>query len=182
MQGEFGTSAVLASKALKIEPLATASRRNLADNYVLSGRFHEGIAIYEEVLARRPDVARINGRIANAYLAMGEYETARLYSDKEPVEWVRELLHIFLLARTASEQEWRAAARAYEEKWGAPNAFQLAEIYAWGGDADETFKWLAVAREIHDPGTLWSKVSLQFDAVKADPRWPEHLSAIGLID
>ena len=76
-------------------------------------------------------------------------------------------------------RSWKKA-KAYEEKYGLSNSYQLAEIYGYVGDIENTFKWLEMSHEVHDPGMPWLQVSLFLDSARGDPRWPAMVKLAGL--
>jgi tetratricopeptide (TPR) repeat protein len=182
LHGDTLAGTQLLEQALRIDPLAVAVRRYHADFLVFDGKFEEAIAEYRELLQMNADLARINGRIGQAYLFAGDHDQAADYFAREPVDWAREFGEILLLTRTAEPAAWRAAAERYAEKWGTANSAQLAEIYAFGGDADRAFEWIATAEEVHDPGIIWLKSLPAFEPVRDDPRWNDQLARLGLAE
>ncbi len=182
LRGDQDSAIRLIERALATDPLSIGSKRLLADIHASVGAYDRAKMTFEDILALSPDVARVHSRLARLHLIQGQYQEARAELQQEPVEGFREQIGILILARAGPAQQWRDAALSFAQRRGRLYAFQLAEIYAWGGDADEAFHWLGIGQDIRDPGVLWSRVSLHFDPIKDDPRWPEHLAAIGLAD
>lgn len=182
LQGDQEAALRLIRRALMTDPLSNGSKRLLADVYAAIGEYGKSVATFEDILALSPTVARVNSRLARLYLVQGRPDRARDYLDNEPVEGFREQIAVLILARDGPESAWRDAAQNYVERRSRLYAFQFAEIYAWGGEADQAFEWLQVGIDIRDPGVLWSGVSLHFDPIKDDPRWAAHLEAVGLVD
>jgi TolB-like protein len=58
--------------------------------------------------------------------------------------------------------------------------FQIAESYAFLGQADKAFEWLERARTQHDPGLIWTRNDPLFDSIAADPRFAAFLKLTGL--
>jgi TolB-like protein/Tfp pilus assembly protein PilF len=179
LRGDFETAIELQNRALALDPLSTGLARDRADGWMFEGEYDRAIGAYKELLLRSSTLARINGRIALAYLFKGELAQAKKYNAAEPVEWAREFIEILIQTRSEPEA-WRKAAEAFAEKWGEPNAYQIAQIYALGGDADKAFEWLATAVRVHDPGTIWSKVENALQGLQDDPRMHTHLVAAGI--
>jgi TolB-like protein/class 3 adenylate cyclase len=61
-------------------------------------------------------------------------------------------------------------------------AFQIAEAYAFRGNADASFEWLERAHAQHDAGLGWVKVSFMLQSLHQDPRWRLFLEKMGLAD
>lgn len=165
-------------KAVALDPLAISSIRQLGDAHAATGSSAEAMVYYNRVLELSPDSARVNGRIASVYLLQNDLDRAAAYTAKETVDWTRELYEILILGRRQGQSvEWRAALDGYIDKYGDPNAYQIAEICADAGDLDCTFEWLQVAIDVHDPGAPWAFVIQYFDEARNDPRWGNFATA-----
>ena len=180
--GKFDESLALLEAALKVEPLSITIKRNIGDAYLWMRNYGEAIKAYESILSLNDSVTRVYGRLSRAMLLMGELDAAAELAAKEETQWVREFLDILILARRGKTAEWRDAIDAYNAEYGDLNAYQMAEIYGDAGDIDEAFRWLEVAREVHDPGTITARVDHFLDALHDDPRWPKFIDSIGLGD
>ena len=169
-------------KALEIDPLSISATRDLGDAHLFSGDVEEAIRIYSKILDLNNSVSRVYGRLARAALIMNDSDAAMRYVELEEIEWVRGFINVLVLGRRGMTDEWRAAAEEYKERWGNLNAFQFAEIYADAGEIDEAFKWLDVARDVHDPGAVIAKIDHFLEPLHDDPRWPVFLESMGLSD
>ena len=145
-----------------------------------SGRLDEAIEVFNDGLRLQPEAVRLHGRIARIHITRGDYDDAQEFAAREPVEWVRDFFDVILIGRGENTEEFRTAAKAYEEKYGTPNSFQLAEIYGSVGDMDNAIKWLEKAHEVHDPGMVWLNASNFLESARSDPRWPRMLELAGL--
>ncbi len=166
-------------RGLEIDPLSIVANRTLGDVLAWSGQHDEALDLYHTALSLQPDVARINGRIARVHIVRGDYDLAAEYAAKEPVEWVREMYEIIVAGRGENTAEFQSAVQAYEDKWGTPNSYQLAELYGSVGDVDNAVKWLEMCHEVHDPGMLWLQTSSFLESVREDPRWPDMVKLAG---
>ena len=59
--------------------------------------------------------------------------------------------------------------------------YQIAQIYAYRQQADETFAWLAKCIEMRDPGVFNVKTDWLFKPFHTDPRWPQLMKKLGFI-
>ena len=178
-QRRFDEAIALAQKQVSIDPLSVIAYRNLGDAFTRSGRLDEAIDSFNNGLRIQPDSARLNARIARVHFMRGDYETAAEYAALEPVEWVRDMYDVLLIGRGENSEEFRAAAKAYEEKYGTPNSYQLAEIYGSVGDVENAIKWLEMCHEVHDPGIIWLDASNFLEPARSDPRWPKLVKLAG---
>ena len=73
--------------------------------------------------------------------------------------------------------------RALDEliaKYAHDSAFQIAEVYAWRGEADKAFEWLERAYVQHDGGLAFIKPDPLFQGLHTDPRYAAMLKKLGL--
>jgi hypothetical protein len=56
-------------------------------------------------------------------------------------------------------------------KYADGSAYQIAEVYAWRGDADRAFEWLERARVQHDGGMFLLNVDPMLKPLRGDPRF-----------
>ena len=179
VQYRLDEATVYAEKVLQLDPLSITAHRELANVYRVAGRLDDAIEMFRSALRLQPSAARIHGALTRLYISNGEIEKAAEHASLEPVAWVREMFEIIMDADGRDSDSLRAAAKAYEEKYGESNSYQLAEIYGSVGDLDNAFKWLEKCHEIHDPGMSFLQTSQFFASARDDPRWPGILKLAG---
>jgi len=59
-------------------------------------------------------------------------------------------------------------------------SYQVAQIFAWRGDADRAFEWLGHAAEHHDAGLIYVKYDRLLRNLHEDPRWKPWLAKMNL--
>ena len=69
------------------------------------------------------------------------------------------------------EKEAQAALDTMVRDYAAVSAFQIAEVYAWRGDADRAFEWLERARKQQDGGMFLLNVDPFLKPYRGDPRF-----------
>jgi adenylate cyclase len=179
-QGRGEEALELAENALRLDPLSISAHRDLGDILMQVGRFDDAIKSFSAALRLQPEAARLHGRIARVYLIRHEFDKAAAEITREPVDWEREQLAVMVNSRAANSPALQAAAQAYIDKWGEPNSYQHAEIYAYAGDADNAFRWLETAYEVHDPGVLWIRGIPLLQWLHGDPRWQALVDKLGV--
>ena len=179
MQTRYDESLEMAMNRLQLDPLSIGAHRIVADAYALSGRHDEGLGYFAAALRLQPDAPRINGRIARVYLTRGEFGEAADHVSREPVDWVRDMYEIIMASRGENTDAFQSAAKAYEEKYGTPNSYQLAEIYGFVGDVDNAIKWLEMSHKVRDPGMGSLQTSAFLASARNDPRWPTMVKLAG---
>ena len=178
-QGLHSEAVEIQKRVLEFDPLSIVALRSLGDAYRVAGRFDEAVETYNRALELQPDTARIHGRFARMALARGDFEAAATHIAREPVQWVRDMYAIMLNGRGENSEAYQAAVRAYEEAYGLSNSYQLAEMYGFVGDLDNTFKWLDTGIAVRDPGIAWMQTSEFLVPAHDDPRWAETLKRAG---
>ena len=73
-EGLFDEAMKWLERALELEPHSAFVLQNIGMNLGRQGRWHEAIAYYQRALEREPDFAEVHRNLANALLAVGDYE------------------------------------------------------------------------------------------------------------
>jgi len=60
------------------------------------------------------------------------------------------------------------------------SACQIAEAYAWRGDADRAYAWLERAADQRDVGIFWVRTDPLLGKIREDPRWKPFLRRVNL--
>ena len=68
----------------------------------------------------------------------------------------------------------------YIEKFQNTGAFQIAEIYAYRGEADKAFAWLDLAYKQRGGGLSQMKGDPLLRSLESDPRYPAFLEKMKL--
>ena len=58
-------------------------------------------------------------------------------------------------------------------------AYQIAEVYAWRGDADRAFEWLDTAYRQHDRGIIQLRFDPLFTGLRSDSRYGAMQQRLG---
>jgi tetratricopeptide (TPR) repeat protein len=82
----------------------------------------------------------------------------------------------YALGRKADSDAALASLIANYEKSAPSN---IASVYAYRGEADKAFEWLAKAVEYDDSGIAEVVTENLFDKIHADPRWLPFLRKVG---
>ena len=58
---------------------------------------------------------------------------------------------------------------------GESSSYQIAEVYAQWGDADNAMSWIERGYNIRDPGLQYVNLDSLFDLIREDPRFQAFL-------
>ena len=163
---------------LEHDPLNPFARRYLARTLLQMGRLNDAETAIRQLLeinAAQPGAQYQLGVILllqgqpSAALSAFEAETAPAWKG-----------YGFALGYHAMHREAEAdAALALLLQNAEGSEFQIAETYAYRGNADEAFKWLDASID-HDFGLTWVRADPLFKALTADPRWAKFMRKINL--
>jgi len=148
--GRFEEALTLSHRAVELDPLNIRAYLELALHATYVGRFEEAVAACNKVLELDPVYPR-------AHYLLGRVYFAQLHLREGLGEWQREPDGAFraqglALAYYALGQEPESDAALSEliSKFQTEAAFQVAEVYAFRGEAKQAFDWLERAYSVHD--------------------------------
>ena len=73
-----------------------------------------------------------------------------------------------------------AALQVEIAEFAKGGAYQIAQVYAWRGEADKAFEWLDRGFDQHDGGLTFIRIDPMFAAMKSDARFAALLKRMGL--
>jgi tetratricopeptide (TPR) repeat protein len=163
---------------LERDPLNLLFRRYVARVLYFAGRLTEAEATIRQVLAMSASFPAAHYELGRILLARGQIPAAMAEFEAEQSSWRMFGLPLgyHALGRTADAD----AALAAQIKESAGAEFQVAETYAYFGDADKAFAWLDQAVLKHDPGIQWIRGDPMLKGLIRDPRYAALLHRLKL--
>jgi TolB-like protein/Tfp pilus assembly protein PilF len=165
-------------QALAHDPLRLLVRRYLARTLAFANRLAEAETEIRQVIEANPMQPGAHYDLGRILLAKGESESAVAAFEAEPDVYWRSF-GAPLGAKAQNRTEDAKAALAVQLKHPAGAEFQLAETYAYLGDADQAFKWLDVAAD-RDLGIVWLRNDPLLTSLTGDPRYALLLRKVKL--
>jgi adenylate cyclase len=163
---------------LERDPLNLLYRRYVARVLYFAGRFTEAEAMIRQVLAMNPSFPAAHYELGRILLARGRIPEAVTEFETEQSNWRVFGLPLGYHAQGRSTEANAALKDLMQNSAGSE--FQVAETFAFFGDADKTFKWLDLAVERRDPGVQWLRGNPMMKALVADPRYAALLHRLKL--
>jgi eukaryotic-like serine/threonine-protein kinase len=196
-------------RAMSLAPGDGTVLRRYALLRSMIGRPEEAIAAARRAVEVDPMFVGNATALAEAYIANGEYGPARATlvraaGDLDPLLALLTLLEgkpeeaLALLGRVQVEPEKLAAGEAlayhsmgrkaeaqaalatFVQKRGARNPTHVASVYAWFGQPDEAFQWLARAYEQRDSGLNDIRSNVLLKPLRPDARFAALLRKMNL--
>ncbi len=181
--GRLDEAIALLEASAVFDPVSAISHANLANAYLLAGRYAEAERSIRSALALSPQYAGAHYRLGRMLLAQGDVEGARAAFEADTLEAGR-LLGRAMIANVEGDLAASDAALAeLRAAYGDRAAGNYAQIYAHRGDMDAAFEWLAVEYETNAvSGFLEHRWDPLFEPLREDPRWAALMQRIGFDD
>ena len=178
--GRLEEAIELTRRAVDLDPLAPYTRANLALMLTNARDLEEAATVLRKEMELNPDLVMTHSILGFVYLAQSRLREALEEMQREQDE-VFQLQGLTLVHLALGEQEVADAAFAkLIENHQRDSAFQIAQVYAYGGNADQAFDWLERAYLQRDGGLSQMKVNLLLANLHDDPRWNPFLEKMGL--
>jgi TolB-like protein/Tfp pilus assembly protein PilF len=178
--GRFDQAVEGFQRAIAIEPLSADNYYNLSITLNRAGRPEAAATAAQKTLQISPDYAAAHVALAVAYLSQSRPQEAlhEVESEKN-VAW--RLIGFPLVYHALGQKKKADAALAdLVAKLPMDAAYQIAEAYAFRGEADYAFHWLDRAFAQRDGGLTEIKGDPLLKSLEHDPRYTEFLKKMRL--
>jgi len=178
VQGRLEEAIAISKDVLREDPLFTNAAANLAGYYDALGRFHLAREVLTRVIEVAPEHAHALRYLAFTEILDGRPLVALEVSRRCPVEWTRDVIEALAnqdLGRKRMSDEALARIRRVPGL-----GYQMVQVHAWRGEADEAFEWLERSLAQHDSGLRGVKFDPFLRKIRGDPRFPAFLKKLNL--
>ena len=172
----------LLSQALALDPLSPGRHLRLAQNLRDLGQYADSEAALKKALDLNPDNIWIHETYGELYLAQGRAQEALEEMEKEPEGGLHDSGLALAYKALGREQECVAVLKKMISLCPNDCAYQIAQVYAYRGEADQAFEWLSRAQRQHDGGLVQVKTDLLLKNIRSDPRYSMLLRSLNLPD
>jgi TolB-like protein/cytochrome c-type biogenesis protein CcmH/NrfG len=166
-------------RAVAGDPLNLLHSKFLGRALHYAGHPAESAALLRHAIELNAQFPGLHYELGRALLRLGDSQAAltAFEAEADPA-WRSFGLPLGYFA-THREQEARAALAALVAQ-SAGSEFQVAETFAFFGEADKSFEWLDRARTLHDPGIIWSRRDPLLASIIGDARYGAFLQQLGM--
>jgi len=165
----------LARRAAELDSLSATAHMNLAVALFYSGRLDEARKSFAEVFALSPNRANAHALLAQVYILRSLPEQALSELEKERGALQRLPTQAMALHALGRTQESRDTLTRFIGEYQEGNTYQIAQVYAYVGDADQAFRCLETAYQQRDGGLFLIKTDPFFKPLRSDPRFAAFL-------
>ena len=180
--GRLPEAIELYEKAVSLDPLNLDNLIQLGRSYLRVGRIDDAFDAYARVRAINPNHPDLGILLGRVYVMRGDFEKALLETEKRPdVFFYRyQKAHILYMMGKETEAQTLINELLETSAYDVPGA--MAFLYAWNGEGDSAFEWLARAHEQDDarPGVFLG--SLFWRKLTSDPRYAAFAEKFGLLE
>ena len=168
-------------QAALLDPLSAELPTLLAIAYLGGGEFSLAEAAARHGLELSPEHGRAARTLGFALLLQNRAGEARAAFQRSSNEFFRTMGDALVehsLGHAAASQ--RALDFILAQPYVRKASYQVAQIYAWRGQADLAFEWLGHALEARDPGLTHLKHDPVLRSLRGDPRYAALLRELNL--
>ena len=178
--GRIEEATDLLRQAIQLEPLTATSYFDLARLLTSLGRYDEAVQAARKAVELQPGGAGTWEMLALVEAKRGNGEAALKAAQQETdPDWRAYAMALAQQAR-GDKATAQAALDALIAGHSDDMSFQIATVFAFRGEADETFEWLDRAYEKRDPGVMAIIDNPFTRELRSDPRFAAFCKKVGL--
>ena len=186
--GEVDRAIELYQKDVERNPLDPIALDSLGVAFCAANRLQQCLQTRLRVLKLHPEFGGVNSSAGIARLYLGQLAAALDAMQREPNEEYRLGGLAMVYSAMGQRTESDTALKSLTEKFASSEAYAIAEVHAYRGEIDDSFRWLDRAYRQHNAGMLGLKADpllrnlhgdLRFQALLTRMRLTGHLQSEG---
>ncbi|MEO0425043.1 MAG: tetratricopeptide repeat protein [Pseudomonadota bacterium] len=178
--GRVDEAIVLEEYVNALDPVDPRSYWTLGTYYRYAGRLDDAISAYRSVLRLSPDFVGAHYMLGEVLLLNGNPEGALaeflLEEGDEQYQVKGQALALHALGRKA---DFDTKMIELIKRWGGEWPSEVAQVYAYIGDADAAFGWLDKAIAQNEVGLNEQFLNPLYASLHDDPRWGDFQGRVG---
>ena len=176
--GRLDEAIALTERATVLDPLRTNAF--LGDLLFYEGRYEEAKVAINKALTLNPQLEGAHTKKSMIFLAQGDAQQALREVVQEPSDWNKLTGEALVYHALGRKKDSDAALTKLAETHHDDSQYQIAEVYAYRGEADKAFEWLERAYRERDPGLNQLKVDPLLKGLHQDRRYADLLKTMRL--
>ena len=156
---------------VQLDPVSAIAHNNLANAYWLAGRYADSERSIRLALNLSPELWGGHYRLGRALLHQGQFDDALASFAEEETDDEYRLKGVALAHYSlGNEAESSEAIGTLVEEYGEQYPDDIASVFAYRGDIDAAFEWLARTEDL-SMGRYALRLDPLFDNLRGDARW-----------
>lgn len=157
------------------DPLDLQAQMTLGNAFSARGQFDEAARLFDQVREKDPNRPVLHWHRGRLELWRGDYQAALEEFSKESFDFLKLTGQAISYHHLGQRDEAVAALQTLISTMGESSSYQIAEVYAQWGDADNAMSWIERGYNIRDPGLQFISLDSLFDPIREDPRFQAFL-------
>ncbi|WP_297795701.1 tetratricopeptide repeat protein [uncultured Eudoraea sp.] len=178
--GDLEKAVDLLKKAIETDPLVYTNYFNLGHAYYRMNRLDEAEEAFKTFELYYPNWEILHYMIAKIRLAQGRNDEALAEIEQEKHEFFSLYGRNFIFYARGPKTTADSLFAEFLDKYSDTDPANVADLYAFRGNYDESFHWLNIAFEVKDPVLLEALTYPSFKPMHSDARWKDLIIKIGL--
>ena len=178
--GHLDEAIALRKQAVAVDPLCSPCYVFLQSDLYEAGYYDESYAISQKALELDPQQGFVHFGRGQILLARGKPQEALVEMQQETNDGLKLTGEALVYQALGRRQASDAALKELIAKHGDGAAYQVAEVYAYRGEADKAMDWLERAYQQHDSGLPSLKSDGLFKSLRQNPRYIQLLEKMQL--
>jgi TolB-like protein/Tfp pilus assembly protein PilF len=178
--GNIQKSVELLKRSIALDPLVYVNFYNLGFAYYKLGEIEKAEEAFNSFLIYYPNSQIIHYMMAQVRIAQGKYDDALKEIEQETHEFFSLYGLNFVHHALGNTKRSDELFEEFKNKYSESDPANLADLYAFRGNKEASFKWLNRALEIKDPVLLEALAYPSFKIMYDDPRWSNFIDKLNL--
>jgi TolB-like protein/Flp pilus assembly protein TadD len=180
VMGKLDQAIKIYGQAVPLDPLRTTTYLNLGDLLYVASRHDEAQAALRKALDLNPQSAYAHLNLGKILIAQGKPQQALAEFEMERAEWGQLTGKALAYHALGRGRDSNAALEGLIAKHQTGAAYQVAQVYAFRGESDNSFAWLQRAYNQRDAGLPEIKTDPLLKNLRNDQRYPQFLKKMHL--
>jgi TolB-like protein/DNA-binding winged helix-turn-helix (wHTH) protein/Tfp pilus assembly protein PilF len=181
IMGDLDQSIKFYKEAIALDPLRVNFYPAMAYVLYVAGQYDEAKAELQKALELNPQANYVHFTLAKILLEEDKPQQALTEIEKEPNEWQRLTGEALAYHALRHDKDSDTALNRLIARYNTNGPYQVAQVYAYRGEADKAFEWLERAYRERDSGLLEIKIDPLFKNLHRDPRFTDILKKLHLL-
>jgi tetratricopeptide (TPR) repeat protein len=178
--GDIQKSVELLKRSIAIDPLVYVNYYNLGFAYYKLGEIEKAEEAFETFKVYYPNSQILHYMMGQVRIAQGKYDEAVIEIEQETHDFFSLYGLNFVHHALGNTKRANVLFDEFIKKYSESDPSNLADLYAFRGNKEASFKWLNKALEIKDPVLLEALAYPSFKIMHDDSRWSEFINKLNL--